>query len=36
VTGVDAEAGRVELRLTVVNQDGKSVLTGTAAAAIDA
>jgi acyl dehydratase len=36
VTAVDAEARRVELRLTVNNQDGKAVLTGTAAAAIEA
>ena len=36
VTSVDADARRVELRLTVSNQDGKTVLTGTAAAAIEA
>ena len=36
VTAVDVVAQRIELRLAVTNQDGKTVLTGTAAAAIEA
>jgi acyl dehydratase len=36
VTAVDTDAQRIEVRLTVTNQDGKTVLTGTAAAAIEA